>query len=181
LKKDDAEARNSLVAIYVKKKKYDDIISLLKENVEIAPSDPNSHYKLGLIYEFKKDYEAATAEYKKSVELKKDHAKALNAMGRVYLKTGRFAEAKEALETAKKADPGLEETSVLLSNIKDELSPEPQLSRKRYHGKSAKSKHGKAYKKGSKSSKSSKGSKAKKAGKAKKQTATAGKKKHTKK
>ena len=94
-------------------------------------------------------------------------------MGRVYLKTGRFAEAREALESAKKADPGLEETSVLLSNIKDELSPELQLSRRKYRGKSAKSaksKHAKA---------NSKVSKTKKSGKTKKKTAPAGKKKRT--
>jgi len=34
--------------------------------------------------ESKKDYEAAAAQYKEAVELKGDHAKALNALGRVH-------------------------------------------------------------------------------------------------
>jgi len=139
IRKDDAEARNVLTALYVKSKKYDELISLLKEGVELAPSDPASHYKLGLIYEFKKDYNAAEEQYKKSVELKGDYAKSLNALGRIYLKTGKLTEAREALEAAKKADPGMEETAVLLSNIKDELSPEPaRFTKKSRTGKASK-------------------------------------------
>jgi len=84
------------------------------------------------------------------VELKGDSAKALNALGRVYMKTGRYAEAKEILESAKKADPKLEETSVLLNNIREELTPEPQVYRKRSYAKvkGEKGKKGKKDKKG---------------------------------
>ncbi|WP_243369889.1 tetratricopeptide repeat protein [Geotalea sp. SG265] len=139
VKKDDNDARTALTSIYVKGKKYDELIDLLKEGVELNPKDPNSHYKLGLMYEFKKDYPAAIDQYKEATVLKADHAKALNALGRAYMKSGRITEAKEALEAAKKADPELEETTVLLSNIKDEMSPEPKKYKKRSH-KSKKSK-----------------------------------------
>ena len=67
------------------------------------------------------------------------------------MKTGHIKEAKESLEKAKEADPALEETSLLLNNIKDELSPEP----KKYKGKGKKSKKGK---KGSKKSSGKKSS-----------------------
>jgi tetratricopeptide (TPR) repeat protein len=167
LKKDDSDSRNSLLALYVKKRKYDDIISLLRENVEISPNDPVSHYKLGLIYEFTKDYDASIGEYKKAAELKSDYAKALNAMGRVYLKTGHFTEARETLEAAKKADPGLAETSVLLSNIKEELTPEPQTYRKKHHDRVTKGKSGRKSK-SSKKSKKAKKVKDKKSSKSKK-------------
>lgn len=139
IKKNDADARNVLTAIYVKTKKYDELITLLQEGVELAPNDPASHYKLGLIYEFKKDYDAAEAQYKKAIELKGDHAKSLNALGRIYLKMGKINEAKEVLEAAKKADPGMEETAVLLSNIKEELSPDtPRYSKKHRSAKASK-------------------------------------------
>lgn len=124
--KDDAETRNALISIYVKEKKYDDLTGLLKQTAELTPDDPNAHYKLGLIYDFKKDFDNAIASYKKAVELKADHARALNALGRVYMKTGRLSEAREALEAAKKADPNLEETAVLLNNIRDDFNPEPR-------------------------------------------------------
>ena len=172
IRKDDAEARNVLTALYVKSKKYDELITLLKEGVELAPGDPASHYKLGLIYEFQKDYEAAEERYRKAVELKGDHAKSLNALGRIYLKTGKIAEAKETLEAAKKADPGMEETAVLLSNIKEELSPEPlRYGKNKRKGKASKeakksrSSKKKSSKKATKKSSKKSGSKAKKSNK----------------
>ncbi len=140
--KDDMETRNSLVALYVKNKQYDEIAELLKGTVELFPDDPNNHYKLGLIYDFKKDYDNAIASYKKAIELKPDHARSLNALGRVYMKTGRLSEAKETLELAKKADPNLEETAVLLNNIRDEFNPEPRKISKGKKSKSKKSKKG---------------------------------------
>ena len=148
--KDDNEARTALISIFVKNKQYDEITVLLKEAVDLSPDDPVNHYKLGLIYDFKKEYENAIATYKKSIELKPDNARALNALGRLYMKTGRLSEAKETLEAAKKADPTMEETSVLLNNIRDEFNPEP---RKITKGGKNKIKKGKKSKKGSKKSK----------------------------
>ena len=138
--KDDMDTRNALVSIYVKNKQYDEITELLKGTAELFPDDPNNHYKLGLIYEFKKDYENAIGSYKKAIEVKADHARSLNALGRLYMKTGRINEAKEMLEAAKKADPTLEETTVLLNNIRDEFNPEPRKISKSKKGKSRKSK-----------------------------------------
>lgn len=159
--KDDTESRNALVAIYVKNKQYDEITDLLKGAVQLFPDDPNNHYKLGLIHEFKKDYENAILSYKKASELKPDHARSLNALGRLYMKTGRITEAKEVLEAARHADPNLEETSVLLNNIRDEFSPEPRKINKKLKARSPKGKKSKAKK--SQKSKASKGAKAGKA------------------
>jgi tetratricopeptide (TPR) repeat protein len=151
--KDDMDTRNALVSIYVKNKQYDEITGLLKGTAELFPDDPNNHYKLGLIYEFKKDYENAIASYKKAIAVKADHARSLNALGRLYMKTGRINEAKEMLEAAKKADPTLEETAVLLNNIRDEFSPEP---RKISKGKKSRSKKSKKSSKTKKSTKTGK-------------------------
>lgn len=167
LRKDDAETRAALVAIYVKNKQYDEITLLLKEAVELGPDDPNNHYKLGLIYDFKKDYDNAVASYKKAIEIKPDHARSLNALGRLYMKSGQLDEAKIVLEAARKADPTMEETSILLSNIRDEFNPEP---RKITKGKKSTVKKAQ---KGSKKSKATKGSK--------KSSQKAAKKKKTKK
>jgi tetratricopeptide (TPR) repeat protein len=158
--KDDVETRNALVSLYVKDKRYDEITDLLKGTAELFPDDPNNYYKLGLIYDFKKDFDNAIASYKKALELKPDHARSLNALGRLYLKTGRLSEAKEMLEAAKKADPNLEEASVLLNNIREEFNPEPRkisskIGSRHKKGKSRKGKKTKASKNG-KSTKSGK-------------------------
>jgi tetratricopeptide (TPR) repeat protein len=158
-RKEDAEARTGLVSVYVKGKQYGEITLLLKEAVELNPEDSINHYKLGLIYDFNKDYDNAATSYKKAVELKPDNARALNALGRLYMKTGRLNEAKEALEAAKKADPTMEEATVLLNNIRDEFNPEPHKITK------GKKSYGKKNKKGSKNVKKSKKSKTGKAAK----------------
>lgn len=139
LKKDDKETRLALIALYVKKKQYDDLFLLLKESVELHPEDANSHYKLGIIYEFKKDFSSAIGEYEKTVALDQGHAKGLNALGRLYLRTGRIQEAKVTLLAAKKADPALDEPTLLLNRIKFELAPEPvKVTKKVYKKRKAK-------------------------------------------
>lgn len=157
LKKDDAEARTALTSLYVKQKKYDELIQLLKESIELNPKDPTAHYKLGLVYEFSRDYENAITAYKETVGLKDDHAKALNALGRVTMKVGKLAEAKGYLERARLADPEMEETTVLLSNIRDEFSSDNSKKKK-------KSKKGKKSKKVKKTKKVKKKSTAAKKG-----------------
>jgi hypothetical protein len=59
------------------------------------------------------------------------------------------------LEAAKKADPTLEETAVLLNNIRDEFNPEPRKISKAKKGKSKKGKKSSKAKKGSKTGKTS--------------------------
>lgn len=118
----DATARNSLTAVYIKLRKHDDLFSLMKEEVELSPGDPNSHFKLGLMYDFRKDYDASIDEYQKALALNGNHAKALNGMGRVYLETGKLEKARIYLEAAKKADPKQLVTHKLLDNLRIEQS-----------------------------------------------------------
>ena len=135
LKKDDMDVRSALTSIYVKKKSYPELIALLKENLEMAPQDTNHHYRLGLVYEFQKDYGNASASYAEAIRFKENNAKALNALGRVKMKTGNIQEAKEYLERAKAADPNMEEAALLLSNIRDELTPVTSKYKKSKKGK----------------------------------------------
>lgn len=118
----DAAARNALTAVYVKLRKHDDLFSLMKEEVELFPGDPNSHFKLGLMYDFRKNYDASIDEYQKALALKGDHARALNGMGRVCLETGKLKKARVYLEAAKKADPKQLVTHELLDNLRIEQS-----------------------------------------------------------
>jgi len=70
-----------------------------------------------------------------------------------------LSEAREALEAAKKADPTMEETAILLNNIRDEFNPVPHKVKKSKKYKRSKSKSKKSKKKAS--SKSQKNSKKK--------------------
>lgn len=160
LRKDDRDSRNALTALYVKQHRYDDLFQLVKEGVDLTPNDPTSHYKLGIMYDFRKDYPSAIAEFQKAIDLKGTFAKALSAMGKVYLQMGDLTKARQTLEAAKKADPNLVEASELLFNLKDEASAgaserhgrihhrRKKHHRKKGHHKTTKKHHGKSTKKG---------------------------------
>jgi tetratricopeptide (TPR) repeat protein len=135
LNREDDAASNALIAIYLKKKRYNDLIEFLKEGTNRNPDDPSGHYKLGIVYEYTKNYQDAAAEYQKALEKKSNHAKALNALGRLYLKTGRLDEAKQMLLAAKKADPSLKETTLMLKNIHEEFRPKTTVKKKKQHRK----------------------------------------------
>jgi hypothetical protein len=83
-------------------------------------------------------------------------------MGRIKMKTGNIQEAKEYLERAKAADPTMEEAALLLSNIREELAPNP-LSKFKKSKKATKGKKGKKSKPVRKSSASKSKKPAKKA------------------
>ena len=127
----DEAARNALVNMYVKQKRYDELTIFLKSWLDKAPDDPQRHYRLGIIYEFKKEYDLAISEYKKSTELQPDNARILLALGRTYLKTGKLSEAREMLELSKKADPALLESQLLLNSIKNDPQPTKKKMRKK--------------------------------------------------
>jgi tetratricopeptide (TPR) repeat protein len=107
----------------------------MKEGVDFFPKEPSSHYKLGVMYDFRKEYDSAIAEYESAIALKSDYAKALNALGKTYMKTGQLDKAREALEAAKKSDPDLTEPRELLTSFNDEtVSDSPKhLKKKKHH------------------------------------------------
>ena len=131
LHSEDEAARNALITLYVKQKRYDNLTIFVKDWLEKAPDDPQRHYRMGIVYEFKKEYDLAVAEYKKAVELQSGNAKILLALGRTYMKTGRISESRETLEAASKADPTLAEPQLLLSSIKSSSQPPKKNIRKK--------------------------------------------------
>lgn len=131
LKPEDRQVRTALTALYVKSKDYVALTALLEEGTRLFPDDANSHYRLGIVYEYQKDYPAAIREYQKTTDILPTHAKGLNALGRLLLKTGRKNEAREFLEKARKADPALAEPRMLLMTIKEDLSAESVHKKKK--------------------------------------------------
>ncbi|ABK98703.1 tetratricopeptide repeat protein [Pelobacter propionicus] len=115
----DTEARNSLISLYVKLHRYGALRQLLQEGVERFPDDPDSHFRMGLMHDFAREYQAAISEYRKALALKNDHARALKGLGKIYLKLGKTTKAKECLVAARKADPDLQEAQELLNSLRE--------------------------------------------------------------
>lgn len=127
---DDETARNVLITLYVKQKRYDDLTTFVKEWLDKAPDDPQRLYRLGIVYEFKKEYDLATAQYKKVLEQQPENARALLALGRTYMKSGRLSESRDTLQRAREIDPKLTEVQLLLSSIVSGSSPGKSSDRK---------------------------------------------------
>lgn len=142
LNKEDTSARNALIGLYVQRRNFSQLFALVKEGAELFPDDPNSHFRLGLMHDFRKEYDASIAEYRKTLVLKIDHAKALKGLGKVYLKTGRLKDARECLEAARKADPNLLAASELLNDLM-KVERKVKSRKKKYvkKGKSSKKKY----------------------------------------
>lgn len=115
----DRGIRNALLSSYITRKNYDGLLLLLKDAVQQAPNDANSHYRLAVIYNYRKEYAAAAAEYQKAIDLDPGHAKALFALGKLCLKAGDKKKAKDLLVAARAADPNFNEPFELLSTLRD--------------------------------------------------------------
>lgn len=90
----------------LEQKQYDSAIQQLVEVTEAAPDATSAHIDLAIAYREKNDLERAEASLKKALELNSRHPVALNELGIVYRKTGRFAEARKSYEQVLALYPG---------------------------------------------------------------------------
>jgi tetratricopeptide (TPR) repeat protein len=131
LHSEDETARNALITLYVKQKRYEDLTSFVKEWLEKSPDDPQRHYRLGIVFELKKEHDQAVTEYRKAIELQPGNARMLFALGRTYMKTGRMSESRAMLEAARQADPTFAEPQLLLSSFRSDAQPREKSIRKK--------------------------------------------------
>lgn len=136
---DDEVALNGIIFVYVKQKKYEGLTSFLEKQQERDANNPDHPYRLGLIYEYRRMFPEALDAYKRSLNVKTS-AKVYRALGRVLLKTGKKAEAKTALEAARKIDPKAPEVRNLLMQLKAENRVQNLKKHKKKSSKSKKKK-----------------------------------------
>jgi len=90
----------------LEQKQYDSGIEQLTLVTEAAPDATSAHIDLAIAYRETNDLERAEASLKKALELNSRHPVALNELGIVYRKTGRFAEARKSYEQVLALYPG---------------------------------------------------------------------------
>ena len=81
-------------------------IVILDEVVETAPLVTAARIDLGMAHHRNGDLEAAESSLLKALELNGSHPVALNELGIIYRKTGRFSEARQRYEAALAVYPG---------------------------------------------------------------------------
>ena len=74
-------AYGNLAAICGIQGRFDELIELLKQALQLKPNCPEAHYNLGNILQEKGDQEAAIASYNKALQLKPNYPEAYNNLG----------------------------------------------------------------------------------------------------
>jgi len=91
---------------YLRDGNFEKGIAILEDVAETAPGVTAPRIDLGIAYHRQGDLAAAEENLLQALELNANHPVALNELGIVYRKTGRFAEAKQRYEAAIAVYPG---------------------------------------------------------------------------
>lgn len=89
----------------LKEEKYDEAIRLLKSVTAKAKRFSAPHINLGIAYVRTEQNELAEESFKNALEYQPGHPVALNELGLLYRRTGRYLEAREAYESVLAAYP----------------------------------------------------------------------------
>jgi len=103
--KPDVKAKFLKATELLEEKKYDDAIMLLKGVVGQSDQFSAPFINLGIAYARKEDYKNAETNLSKAREINPKHPVALNELGLVYRKTGRYTEARALYEELIKLYP----------------------------------------------------------------------------
>src|SRR5262249_12597231 len=87
--------------VWAGKGRWDKAIPCYRKAVQLDPKAGGAHYNLGvLLCDFKRDYDGAIASFQEATAVNPKGTNAQVALGKVLLRQGRYAEAKDASSRA---------------------------------------------------------------------------------
>jgi tetratricopeptide (TPR) repeat protein/O-antigen ligase len=96
---------DNLLKLYLSLEKYDELIPYYKKLIALDPSVADYHNNLGAIYKRKKQPKDAIESFRKAVTLKPDNPIYTHNLASGYVDLGKYAEAKDILQTFNKTYP----------------------------------------------------------------------------
>ncbi len=96
---------DNLLKLYLSLEKYDELIPYYKKLIALDPSVADYHNNLGAIYKRKKQPKDAIESFLKAVTLKSDNPIYTHNLASGYVDLGKYAEAKDILQTFNKTYP----------------------------------------------------------------------------
>jgi Tfp pilus assembly protein PilF len=120
----NAVARNNLGVCYFKEGKYYNAAQEFDLAMKIAPSSPEPHFNLGLLYETVGKLDQGADQYTRALELDTESAKYRVCLARVYIKKGADKwRAQQLLEEAlaRELDPA---TIAWIRDAQEQLGPQ---------------------------------------------------------
>tara|TARA_B100001142_G_scaffold316463_1_gene356278 strand:- start:675 stop:2081 length:1407 start_codon:yes stop_codon:yes gene_type:complete len=115
------DAKFNLGNIYLAKNNYEEANNIFNELIE-ASIDPRFHYNNGVAYQYRKEYELAIDEYKKTTKLDTNNLKALHNIAVCYKGIDDDENALKYLKKCQSKDPQSEEANENLANFYLSLS-----------------------------------------------------------
>ena len=102
-------AYGNLAAIYGRQGRFGDVVTLLRDALELWPDYPEAHNNLGVALKALGHYDSAIASYEKALELRPCYPDACNNLGNAFMAQGRVEEAIERFNGAIMHNPGYEQ------------------------------------------------------------------------
>lgn len=96
---------DNLLKLYLSLEKYDELIPYYKKLIALDPSVADYHNNLGAIYKRKKQPKDAVESFQQAVTLKPDNPIYTHNLASGYVDLGKYAEAKDTLQTFNRTYP----------------------------------------------------------------------------
>ncbi|MBC8135966.1 MAG: tetratricopeptide repeat protein [Fibrella sp.] len=122
LRSDDYVTRDALAGIYMRRKNYDDAITLYRQMTRIRPASGTPWNALGLAYQRKGSYESAITAFQTATKKEPKLAAAHNNLGVVYEKRAQFKLAIAAYKKALAVDPNFADARANLARYSTKTS-----------------------------------------------------------
>jgi tetratricopeptide (TPR) repeat protein len=100
-----------------------DAIIAARVTTQLSPNNPITFFQLGILLYTDKDYAGAADALSNAVRLQSDYANARYFLGLTYARLGKMTEATAQFDELAKSNPGNEEVTLILNNLKAGRSP----------------------------------------------------------
>ncbi|MDD2898359.1 MAG: tetratricopeptide repeat protein [Desulfuromonadaceae bacterium] len=128
--RDDQQERKRLIGILVQEKKYHELTTFLKDEIARYPANSINYYRMGIVREYLKDYQAAIQSFLQSIRINPT-ALAYQALARSYLGISEKEKAREALAHANRLDPKKNDVKELIELIEEDHSHSKTATQKK--------------------------------------------------
>jgi tetratricopeptide (TPR) repeat protein len=100
--KPDAELFRNVASCFVVQKHWDKALEAFQTAAELDPTNYQTFYGIGLVFENKMEYENAIKYYNKSITINSDYGTTYGVLGFLYFKLGELEKAEDFLKKAVK-------------------------------------------------------------------------------
>jgi arabinofuranosyltransferase len=123
----DSRNMNMYATNLIQQKAYQQAINVLQRSLAGTPNSSYTYYLIALAYGMGGDAKSAEVNLVKAIQLFPEYKQALLQLGNIYLRQGKYGQARESLTKAINVDPNYTDALNLLKSIPDTVNSNTQL------------------------------------------------------